>query len=523
MNAQDDSPVFIFDDGWFELPWRATSAEDARYGYRVWDVELRWRAVPQTLREHAWLVLYVPWRLISVSRDAGDVYKEIAPEPDPLYAEKLSAFRSGLDYAQDHGIPILLMVRRWAKNRFSAPDYDLVESLLEDYTCVKGLYYNELGGSGLRDADAEHLKTFTAMAKAAGRKALWAIYCDKSFPAWSFLMADPVWRNFLAENKDVIVPLWKNVEPFNNMLLWSSCVGMWLSGLVGDWGFEFDDWHWINYFCHSRGMHRSEFAPAFHGEDSFEMCGMNCPPYLVKDTMILSAMTGAKYFQTEADPSFVPYDSPYGSSGGSLRSVRQKVAELIATEGVRRSLAKVASNVRLAVETPAQPGDLARCGCQYTFTDEGPNVLFKETLGIPAGDLGTLPRKAPFFLPPLIPPGKGARLGVRTLAASEMAGGPELLCRALSERSASPLTSDDPDVLVFDAGDVVYVTDGRAEGRTSRIVSLTDASCGEYEFISLSADSTPVKVKAPPVKRTSVGCEMRLPLFAGGSFLLRRR
>lgn len=515
MENDSKKPIFIFDDGWFELPWRG-NLSDNRYGYRIWDVKFRWNAIPSVIRPYAWLVLYVPWENITSIRNSGDVYTLITPEPDPLYGKKLAAFQTGMDYAEQHNIPILLMVRRSAKGLLAAPNYELVARLLKDFSCVKGVYYNELAGSGLKEADEEHLTKFTAMAKTNGKKAIWSMYFDKNFPAWNFFMADSQWRNFFRQNKDTLVPLWKNVEPFNNMLLWADCVGMWLSGLVDNWGVEFDDWYWINYFCHSRGTHRSKFGPAYHGEDTFEMSGMSCPPYLLKDTMILAALTGAKYFKTEADPSFVPYDSPYGSFGGSLRSAKLKVAELIVSQDVQCTLPEVTRNVKLAVETPSQYCDFARLGYQYTFPAEGPNILFKKALGISDGSFCTLPKKAPFSFIPIFPPQDSNKSEV------EVVQNPEMLSMVLATKIPCPISSDDSDVLIFDAGEMIYVTDNREEDRSNRIITMKDASRGEYEFIWLAEDSTFLKIKAPSVSKSASGNEMRVPLFAGTSYLMRK-
>lgn len=522
MSSKVQPPAVLFDDGWFEWPWKAP-APDGHCGYRIWDVEQRWKAVPASLRPYSWLQLYVPWENITNRRNAGDVYVELnPPEPDPFYPRKLAAFQSGLAYAEANRIPVILQVRRASKRSESRPSYEVVERALTDFKCVKALYYNELAGSGFSDADEEHLTTFTAMAKKTGKKAMWAIYFDKRFPAWNHMMGDPKWLDFFRRNKGTLVPFWKNVEPFNDMLLWADCVGMWLAGLVEEWGFEFDDWYWINYFCHTRKTHRSKFGPAFHADDTFEMSGMSCPQYLVKDTMILSALTGASYMQTEADPSFMPYDTPYGSFGGSLRSVRLKVAEVIATEGLRRSRVDVANNVRAVVETAAQPSDILRLGYQYTYPEAGPNHLFSAAFGVPDGSFCTLPKKAPYYMVPIMPvtwrreefPGAVPQV----IRESQLAATASILAR----ETPSPISSDDPNVLVFDAGEFVYITDNREEDRTGRYINIRDALRDEYEFTYLAEDSTPVKVKAPPMRDGSAGRDFTLCLFAGGSFLLRR-
>lgn len=520
MGIHPKSPTFVFDDGWFELPWKKP-VPGGHYGYKIWDVERRWKAVPPNLRPYSCLELYVPWESITSRRTAGDEYITIEPEPDIFYPQKLAAFQAGIDYAESNGISVILQVRRWSKSSYSRPSYELIENLLKNFKCIKALYYNELGGGGFEESDEEHLVTFTGMAKQFDRQALWSLYFDKSFPAWNALMSNSGWVDFFRRNRETLIPVWKNVEPINNLLLWADCVGMWLSELVADWGFEFDDWYWINYFCHSRGTHRKQFGPAFHGDDTFEMTAMSCPQYLVKDTMILSALTGARYILTEADPSFIPYNSPYGSFGGSLRSVRQKVSELIVVEKLWMDKKTVASNVRLAIETPLTYSDVIRQGYQYT-DKEGPNCLFNTVFGVPDGDLCTTPRKAPYFLTPIIPSGKYHN----SFSDMDIPVVPEYdlknIASILSGKKRSPIVTNDPHTLIFDAGNIIYITDNRAEGRLGHSITVWDYSNGEYEFTFLADDATPVKIKAPVVRKKAGKHEFQLCLFAGGSFLLRR-
>jgi len=67
------NPVFIYDDGWFE-----------EQGYRCWDVEFRWRAVPDDLKPHTWLTLYVaPEWIYQVKNCSTDQTESISPRRGP--------------------------------------------------------------------------------------------------------------------------------------------------------------------------------------------------------------------------------------------------------------------------------------------------------------------------------------------------------------------------------------------------------------------------------------------------------
>lgn len=83
--AETPPPVFIFDDGWFE-----------EQGYRCWDVKARWQAVPDDLKRHAWLTLYLPG-ILGTQTDYGKIANDeccaftdnrfVPPESSPVEGE----------------------------------------------------------------------------------------------------------------------------------------------------------------------------------------------------------------------------------------------------------------------------------------------------------------------------------------------------------------------------------------------------------------------------------------------------
>ena len=189
-----ETPVFIFDDGWFE-----------EQGYRCWDAEFRWRAVPDDLKAHAWLTLYVaPEWIYQVKSYSTDRTEKIPPQRDPEYGKKHAALLASLDYCERHRISTMLVVRRYAKLREAAPSFETVEGLLKRYQCVKALLFAELGGSRFVDVDQEHLRGFAALAKRQGRKIVWALYLHRGATLWNHLMADPQWLAFLRDHSEVI-------------------------------------------------------------------------------------------------------------------------------------------------------------------------------------------------------------------------------------------------------------------------------------------------------------------------------
>ncbi|MFA6561353.1 MAG: hypothetical protein WCV00_05540 [Verrucomicrobiia bacterium] len=511
----DPRPVFIFDDGWFE-----------EQGYRCWDVAFRWRAVPDDLKPHTWLTLYVaPEWIYHVKSYSTDKTEPIPPRRDPEYEKKHAALLASLDYCERERIPAMLMVRRYAKLREAAPSFETVEGLLQRYSCVRALLFAELGGSKFSDVDQEHLRGFVRLAKPQGRKVVWALYLHRGATLWNHLMADLQWLAFLRDNADVIVPTWKTVEPYDNMLNWADCVGLWLSGTVKSWGFQFDGWYWPNQYAVARGSHRAKFWPKIYlGNSPTQASGstfgpaiMSTPPCLVKDTMILAALSGASFFGTERLVAFSPFDGD-----GSLRSVREKTARLILQRRLHRTQDQVARLVKVAAINPATDPEVAAAGYEHSYVSPAvPNRLWKTVFGIADGGLDIVPNEGRHFVVPVVPEKSGWPAAIprpRFITPVEVKDGS--FQTTLDQCYPHRFIASDPNVLVFDAGDTIYITDSREENRTTLEFTLESKAAQDYQCTILAQDGTPCDVEVATEKLPG-GWRKKFILFAGCSALLQ--
>jgi len=508
-------PVFIFDDGWFE-----------EQGYRCWDVAFRWRAVPDDLKPHAWLTLYVaPEWIYHVKSYSTDQTKPIPPHHDPEYEKKNAALLAALDYCEQHHVPTMLVVRRYAKLREAAPSFETVEQLLKRYKHVKALLFAELGGSKFSDVDQEHLRGFAALAKRHGQKIVWALYLHRGATLWNHLMADPQWLAFLRDNADVIVPTWKTVEPYDNMLNWADCIGLWLSGTVKSWGFQFDGWYWPNQYAVARGSFRAKFWPKIYlGNSPTQASGstfgpaiMSTPPCLVKDTMILAALSGASFFGTERLVAFCPFDG-----GGSLRSVREKTARLILQRRLHRVQEQVARLVKVAAVNPATDSEVASAGYEHSYVSPAvPNRLWKTVFGIADGGLDIVPNEGRHFVVPVVPEQSGwskATPRPRFITPAEVKD--DSFQAVLNQCCPRRFIASDPNVLAFDAGDFIYLTDSREENRTTLEFTLESKVERDFRCTILAQDATPCDVEVA-TEKTAGGWRKKFILFAGCSALLQ--
>ena len=82
--------------------------------------------------------------------------------------------------------------------------------------------------------------------------------------------------------------------------------------------------------------------------------------------------------------------------------------------------------------------------------------------------------------------------------------------------------ADNPNVLIFDAGQFVYVTDSREENRTTLEFTLESTTDQDYRCTYLAQDATPVEVE-PVTEEVPGGWRKKFVLFAGCSALLEAR
>jgi hypothetical protein len=502
-----DGPVFVYDYGWFEA-----------HGYECWNLEPMWNDVPANLKPCSWLILYVaPEHIYSSSGPNTGTKQDIEPRPDPEYARKDAALEKALEYADREAIGVVLMVRRWCKSAAAAPPYDRIDDACARHACVKGLLYTELGAHQFTPVCQEHVQRFTAIAKKHGKKAFWAAFMSRDLGLWNFLMSEPKWREFLAEYRDTLVPTWKNVEPSDNMLNWADCVGLWLSGTTTAWGFMFDSCYWPQYVGGVRNGQpgrRTYWSGVYPNHGHWFAAGTcGCPSYLVKDTMILAALSGCRYFQFERFRPFEP--------GGTLRPVRDKTASFIVDRRLWRTEDEVRKRVRVAVETPARHADLFTTGFSHTYTNQGPNLLWKAVFNIDDKGMDVIPNDGRYYVVPVVPPQTPSTDTLRVLKAEEVAKTDEFR-RILADRYPQRFVASDPHVLVFDAGDAVYLTDSRDDDRTTLDFTLESRVAYDCKCTFLTSDGTSTSV-TPATEEVTQGWRKRFVLFPGCSVLMEEK
>jgi len=496
------TPVFIYYGG----------REDKWVKHLHFDVAARWAAVPDSIRRHTWLQVRMPPETIYQKKDwHSDRAWDIEPRPNPHYAVRWPRFLDGLRYADENGIPISLAIPRYMKRLDGVPSVAKVEQLVTEHRCIKAIFFSEFACCRFTKIDERHLSDFVAPAQRRGLKFRMSAYLNDRFRIWNFLTAGPKWRGFLRENRQTIIPSYKCVEAIDLMLNWADCVGMWLSGMVNEWCFEFDAWYWPNRFANKHGLRRETYWPKQYPKGGLGMARRACPPYLVKDSMILAALTGCAYFATERCGCFGPRET--------LRPVFDKAAELILKRRLVRSKDQVLRLARVAVEYPQTSRKADQCGYRYYNMKLGPNYLWKEVFGIPDGGLDLVPNEGRHYIVPVIPPGRKVRKRFRRVLKADEVAQPELLRSVLAEHYPRRFIASDPSVLVFDAGDVLYITDSREENRTTLEFTLESNVEAGYRCTILAQDATPCDVEVA-TEKVPGGWRKKFILFAGCSALL---
>jgi hypothetical protein len=308
-------------------------------------------------------------------------------------------------------------------------------------------------------------------------------------------------------------------------------VGLWLSGATADWGFQFDAWYGSSRYQASRGFYgKNLFRQVYLGTSPTQASGHNCgpaimstPPCLVKDTMILAALSGAKYFTTERLVAFCPFDG-----GGSLRSVREKTQRLILQRGLRQGKDQVGSLVKAAVLNPANDAEMADSGYFASFHPKrnplpNRNILWRKVFGIQHPGLDIVPNEGKHFVAPVVPtdrPWYKADSPPRLVTPAEVKDG--TLEKVLDKACVRRFAASDPNVLVFDAGPLVYVTDSREENRTTLDFTLEAKTAEDYRCTYLAEDATPVEIELV-AEKIAGGWRKRFILFAGCSALLEAK
>ena len=146
---------------------------------------------------------------------------------------------------------------------------------------------------GLTDPGHEHnIPYYRAMLESAaghGKKVLWHHFLGWW---WRFPVAyNELYNEFTApQYREVLVPLYENLDSFNQYAAHDGAFGMWYSGKVADWGVSMQNWMWISNML--------DF-----GRDINKM-----PNDILLRTYVQYASEGATYLQTEGFGQIFEYD-----------------------------------------------------------------------------------------------------------------------------------------------------------------------------------------------------------------------
>ncbi|MEI8087552.1 MAG: glycoside hydrolase family 98 domain-containing protein, partial [Paludibacter sp.] len=487
--------------------------------------DARWNAIPVSVRPYAWLDLSMPREFDYEKFLEGDV-REALPTPVRRvdFEAERSLFYQALERAQKKNIPLLLQMNtgrfleKYGLNTGTADEMAEYSDLFKHFPCIAGIHTAETASFLPISANvSSHIKNFTALARKYNRKFVWTAFMAKRICLWNNLMTDSTWVSFMKENSNTIIPIWKNVEPHDNMLNWADCVGLWLSGHSGGWGIKFDSWYYSNLLAVKSGARREQYYPSL-GKNVMNMTLYACPPYLLKDGMILSALTGSSYFSTEA---MGAYDY---ATDGPLRSVLDKTYQFIVANQLWRSKNEVLALCKVALESPVQSEVLAK-GFSHSFTKQSnsPNIVWNQVFGIADNGLDFIPNEGKNFIVPVVPKQDNAKKLFPLILKPEKITTGNALSAALASNYPRRFVASDANVLVFDAGKYVYITDSRETNRTDLEFSLESSSSDDYNFLYLMPDATCLTNIKPTKELSSQAWKVKILLPVGCSILMIKK
>jgi hypothetical protein len=494
----------------------------------MYDIDARWNAIPVSVRPYAVLAIRMPHEFnyeIKGDADKREVLK--TPQRSPEFPKENSQFLKALDRAQERGIKILLQtqialfVEEYGVNTGSPAETARFTDLFEKYPCIYGTQSEELACYRPLNANVQnHLKTFIPLARKYNRKFIWtALLSDKYF-IWNKLLTDSEMASFMKTNYDTFLPMEKSVSVDDIMLNWADCVGMWLSGYSSAWSFKFDSFYYENYIIAEKGMaerDKHQYYPSL-GKNVARFYRIACPSYLLKDSMILAALTGASCFANEPTPAF-----DYATQG-PLRPTLDKTYEFIVENKLWRSKNEILSLCKVALESPV-PSEIRAQGFSHSHTkkDNSPNIVWNQVFGIPDGGHNLLPKEGKNFIVPVVPHQGGTQQSFPVTLKPEQINTGHALSLALASGYPRHFVASDSNVLVFDAGKYVYITDSRVINRTDLEFSLESLVDYECKFLFLTQDATALKNIEPVKENIGKGWRIKILLPAGCSILLTKK
>ncbi len=151
-------------------------------------------------------------------------------------------------------------------------------------TCL-GAYVGEVNEPGLYPGDLESLVKMADLLRDRGKHMLFHRYQDLWWQfTWNRYALDQL---FSPENRDVVVPMWENIEPSCLSLTMGSTLGFWASGRTSNWGESVQSWGWTNMF--------------WTDMQSWEPVHDGMPAHEWMRTLVGAAAFGANYIEIEPE------------------------------------------------------------------------------------------------------------------------------------------------------------------------------------------------------------------------------
>jgi len=168
--------------------------------------------------------------------------------------------------AQQEGIPVIAFIRTWYPEVLGKfPSIEELDKAFASYTVLKGVLICETGAGGFTDGERDYVMRAIETAAKYGRYIFW----DIGHGVWAEVGTDKVFCDVLRRNKGTMIPLLEMNIAYNKYETHSRVLGLWLSGLVENWGINPQGWYWgeagFMELNTSYGFRLAKLRPKFRG------------------------------------------------------------------------------------------------------------------------------------------------------------------------------------------------------------------------------------------------------------------
>ena len=463
----------------------------------------RWTSIPEDLRKRSVLQFFLP----------NDFKKR--PE-----------FFAAMDLAKEYNIPLSLCYfyhsGRYAEQYIDVlPPLADVEELIKNYPNIKMLHMPEIACWNYSAADNKIFPPFLEMCARNNILFRPSLHLSHKHSILNTFVTNKKLCRLLKKYGRHYSPNLKTVNGNDLAQQWAESAGLWLTGITAAWGLEYDVYYWRNRTSRMRGKEREQFWINLHDGNMWQSSAFAReanPPWVLKDIMILSALTGCKYFSHEVWGGFGP--------GEELRKVFENTCRTIIRLDLVKRRNKMLKLTPLAVQTTKNSQDAFRLGYRYgrgnnkLSNRESPNILWKEVFGMPSGSFRMIPVKGEHYLVPVVPPGFRETFN-NVLLPHEIAARRPLVDE-LRKIKRNRFTADDQRILVFDAGDNIYITQNNEDRRETIEFTLSARVNEDYSCKPISWTGK-LYNKLDFVKRkTKRGWCRRILLYPGQSIVMTK-